>query len=1023
MQPYTQELADLVKVSKVDTKKFGNNIASHLNFLNTYNQFMFGEHAVSWYINDNENSIKNYKTIHQKEGESYPFRKYFKTLFIDSKLQYSTKFVRDILRNQIYVATDTFEELFNAINILTKGAVNFTIQKHYNGEIKSTVKTGYKEISDDKQVQNIKNAIDNVIRYRVLQNVGSKDIKQTDDFTGPIDFTCGGDVEQVNKTIERLVFGEAEDKNNKNQKPRDTRSLFENVARLIEYVEEYPLSESAEGIVDPMTGRVKNEFLLFLKPQPASDRFPIGRMLLKKSQMQIAVEDKQILVSAFDALLRHKSKEVRRLAREVAFYAYYSTYDQNSTFSFFDLVPAYFRQQYDKALAKGLKYGKRQLISAISSTQDVQLNKNISWSIANLQQDLLDIISRNYWYDDNIVPIYYETGKGRQDLLKFYGDHRFNEYSVMINRQRVYPAILTKLADSQYIKIRKPNGDVYLYKRVGSINKSDSKGKGINVYIIAPKLGLHEGRIHYYEFAADKRNSMFVENDLPQTFKPENVLNIIQDYISQYEDFKLNIESNISYEGYYFNNVQVGSQDNNFNSNKTIKFVETANPDDYLSKLANLIVDINTNKHSEKKGSVSIKYDDSIEKQVDEILKDVSIETTNSIPLSIYFNGGDISINITNEQIDDYIDKQVQNYKERVLQDNDRKITPENLNEQIDNYKKDLSAVASIIVRQNILNEYMSNLINEIINRGATIGRIVSDGQTGIGEAYAIAGSLLIDDFALDYNTVAHPKKMTDEEKDQFRSKFDENNDDYLSENEKQEVETISQQIEEGDKIIEQIDKEKKQVDEKVNEEIAQLSTDSSEDAGFVDVNDFLNSFVDTFTYTWAVSDKNSYEVSTKGDSRFSALVAKFNKGTVIEGVDVGGKTIEYVYQNIIKKSSKGKAPSTDSILNIDSINIETISNLENIPKSLIDKILSYVSNNNNKLTKQDMEDFSYYRGYLPLWKIWSQQNKDLIQELKENAKDKILTDRFANKTVVSQARALAQILNEDNNPINKECE
>jgi len=48
----------------------------------------------------------------------------------------------------------------------------------------------------------------------------------------------------------------------------------------------------------------------------------------------------------------------------------------------------------------------------------------------------------------------------------------------------------------------------------------------------------------------------------------------------------------------------------------------------------------------------------------------------------------------------------------------------------------------------------------------------------------------------------------------------------------------------------------------------------------------------------------NNYEVSSRGDSRFSALSAKFAPGTTItlEGknktitLDVGGKTIEYVY-------------------------------------------------------------------------------------------------------------------------------
>lgn len=56
----------------------------------------------------------------------------------------------------------------------------------------------------------------------------------------------------------------------------------------------------------------------------------------------------------------------------------------------------------------------------------------------------------------------------------------------------------------------------------------------------------------------------------------------------------------------------------------------------------------------------------------------------------------------------------------------------------------------------------------------------------------------------------------------------------------------------------------------------------------------------------WARTASNSYEVSTKGDKRFSALVAKFADGTIVDGVDVGGRTIEDVYQTVIKKSRKG---------------------------------------------------------------------------------------------------------------------
>jgi hypothetical protein len=67
-------------------------------------------------------------------------------------------------------------------------------------------------------------------------------------------------------------------------------------------------------------------------------------------------------------------------------------------------------------------------------------------------------------------------------------------------------------------------------------------------------------------------------------------------------------------------------------------------------------------------------------------------------------------------------------------------------------------------------------------------------------------------------------------------------------------------------------------------------------------------------------------------------LFATFKNGTIVDGVDVGGKTIEWVYQNVIKKSGKGRAPSPDSKLW-----------------------------NPNLLTKPEQEDFSYYKGYLPL--------------------------------------------------------
>ena len=168
--------------------------------------------------------------------------------------------------------------------------------------------------------------------------------------------------------------------------------------------------------------------------------------------------------------------------------------------------------------------------------------------------------------------------------------------------------------------------------------------------------------------------------------------------------------------------------------------------------------------------------------------------------------------------------------------------------------------------------------------------------------------------------------------------------------------------------------------------------------------------------FTWDRTSNNSYEVSSKGDKRFSALYATFKKGTIIDGVDVGGMTIEDVYQKVIKKSGKGKAPAEDSILNLDAVDDDgyPLFNPSKLPQDLLRITADYTTLGGRKLTKEELEDFSYYEGYLPLWQEWAKQHPELIKELREKVKGKTLTDQFAN-TRVSQARALAEILNSQN--------
>jgi len=117
------------------------------------------------------------------------------------------------------------------------------------------------------------------------------------------------------------------------------------------------------------------------------------------------------------------------------------------------------------------------------------------------------------------------------------------------------------------------------------------------------------------------------------------------------------------------------------------------------------------------------------------------------------------------------------------------------------------------------------------------------------------------------------------------------------------------------------------------------------------------------------------YEVSTAGDSRFSAFNAILPDNRSIEehyqcdikGYDIGGKNW---------RKGKGNPP--------------------------LDK-------------SKDL-----WKEYLALWEIWSDNNPELIDELYTKiGSNGILSDRFAN-TMINQARALSIILNRKFNSLSQ---
>lgn len=121
--------------------------------------------------------------------------------------------------------------------------------------------------------------------------------------------------------------------------------------------------------------------------------------------------------------------------------------------------------------------------------------------------------------------------------------------------------------------------------------------------------------------------------------------------------------------------------------------------------------------------------------------------------------------------------------------------------------------------------------------------------------------------------------------------------------------------------------------------------------------------------WTWKRRHSNGYEVSSKGDKRFSAFNATLSDG----------RTIEQHYQCDIKGYHPG---GTDWKLG------------------------------KGKPPLHNQTEAELYFKYLSLWMEWGRNNIPLLRELYLLSKEhRILTDCFAT-TPVNQAHALSDVLN-----------
>jgi hypothetical protein len=212
---------------------------------------------------------------------------------------------------------------------------------------------------------------------------------------------------------------------------------------------------------------------------------------------------------------------------------------------------------YDGALKDAIKSEESKLIEYMSIDYFTKAlsdsNRDIFSANISNQSMYLDIICKNYWYNNDVVKLFNETGKGQFDLG---AKHQIEWRGVKSKTEdnNVFSGIIATVVRPRglfthpgYMKIRKGN-ETMLYKQIGVVEKSEPSVKGdkmvttqtFHVYVAVQKAGLFvpSKNLHMFEFYANEFiPSLFrSQNILPESFNRKNLLDKLSKQIKKWND-------------------------------------------------------------------------------------------------------------------------------------------------------------------------------------------------------------------------------------------------------------------------------------------------------------------------------------------------------------------------------------------------------------------------------------------------------------------------------------------------------
>lgn len=524
-----QLLSDLVTNSRIDTKKFGNNIISQMNFLNNYNTFKNSDLANKYfYIDDG------------KEHKELPMYTYFERTFLDKKLRLATKLTKGILKDQTFTSTPLFGRIFNSTMASIFGEVIYDVPKGFDDDGKILFKTqfGYEKVMNDDQVQSVGKALESIYRHRAFLSYRNK----IDDESLEIDLSMNGDENAVRNKLTQLLYGDGKKKSIARRVSILKALLKQKVSEKITNQEEIPdwLSELCDD-----SGQITNEFLNYLNPILDKTGNFVDKILLASSSMDTDSQYKSELQSAFDQLLSIGTtstqqedvnfvKAIRELAKDLVFYAYYTTYNNGGVNQFFELVPPKYRKNYDDSIKSAITKSSlnNKLIAQTVLKNNAEIDDFGAFDVLNI----LDVLCKNFWKDEKIVPTYTRMKKN-QNWFSDKGEFVVEKVPKDCSLEGLYniPIVIALPANSNndnakctnkpYIKIqygKAENRKTFLFQKIGVQNviRKDQKTEKETsypfkyVYKLTNKLGLQDGKNKQYEFVENHNTSIFSDNNV-----------------------------------------------------------------------------------------------------------------------------------------------------------------------------------------------------------------------------------------------------------------------------------------------------------------------------------------------------------------------------------------------------------------------------------------------------------------------------------------------------------------------------